>query len=113
MHRATSYHSSVSPQINLSLLNLNDCEYLNSILGREMPACNKEYNITNLILFLPACTDGFYGPKCTKSCNCMDVNEVCHKETGNCSASGCKLGFGGQGCSHGKCLNLHYNLTNL
>ncbi|XP_059166864.1 multiple epidermal growth factor-like domains protein 10 isoform X2 [Physella acuta] len=38
-----------------------------------------------------------YGPECSKSCNCLDEDEVCFVATGGC-ASGCAAGFYGEDC---------------
>ncbi|XP_059166739.1 pentraxin fusion protein-like, partial [Physella acuta] len=42
-----------------------------------------------------------YGPECSKSCNCLDEDEVCFVATGGC-ASSCAAGFHGEDCQTGE-----------
>jgi hypothetical protein len=67
-------------------------------------------------LSVSECPDGYYGMNCELSCNCLSDSEACSKSTGSC-VSGCKAGYGGDGCQIGKqaldCivgLSVHFNV---
>ena len=48
-------------------------------------------------MYITVCDDGWFGPACSKQCNCLDEDDICNKTDGFCN-SGCQAGFEGRSC---------------
>ena len=52
------------------------------------------------VYYFSECSPFTFGEMCTKTCNCLDVNERCETRDGSCT-SGCISGFTGDDCHTG------------
>ncbi|CAL1536338.1 unnamed protein product [Lymnaea stagnalis] len=89
--------TSSKPQVSYTVIepkiNVNASEMQISVANPEkvLALCEVE------VFGYDICPPGFYGPECSRRCNCKDVEEVCNMRSGICE-SGCAAGFLGESC---------------
>ena len=78
VHEFLSYKVSVRSRLCLWLLNMNEI-----------------WELMVMRLFVAGCADGWYGPGCNSSCDCLH-HSTCHHVTGKCT---CSAGWEGVTCN--------------